>query len=59
MIATDISKQQELDSNPKALEQINVTGNLEQQATLFFITEEAKFFARNCKSILILFFASM
>ena len=42
MIATDISKQQELDSNPKALEQINVTGNLEQQATLFFITEEAK-----------------
>ena len=42
MIAIDISKQQELDSNPKSLEQTNVNGNLEQQATLFFITEEPK-----------------
>ena len=42
MIAIDLSKQQELDSDPKAIQQINFTGNLEQQATIFFIIEEAK-----------------
>ena len=42
MIAIDLSKQQELDSDPKAIQQINFTGNLEQQANIFFITEEAK-----------------
>ena len=39
-IATDWSKQQELDSDPKVIQEINFTENLEQQA--FFIIEEAK-----------------
>ena len=34
-------EQQELDSDPKAIQQINFTRNLEQQATIFFIIEEA------------------
>ena len=42
MIAIDLSKQKELDSDPKALQQINFTGNLENQSTMFFITEKAK-----------------
>ena len=42
MIAIDSSKEQALDADPKATQQINFTGNLEQQATMFFITEEAK-----------------
>ena len=42
MIPTDLSKQQPLDADPKAIQQINFTRNLEQQATIFFITEEAK-----------------
>ena len=29
MIATDISKQQTLDADPKAIQEINITGNLE------------------------------
>ena len=37
-----ISKQQAVDADPKAIQQINFTGNLEQQATIFFISEEAK-----------------
>ena len=42
MIATDLSKQQALDADLKAIQQINFTGNLEQQATIFFIIEGAK-----------------
>ena len=42
MIAIDLSKQQELDYDPKAIQHISFTGNLEQQATMFFIIEEAK-----------------
>ena len=42
MIAIDWSKQQALDDGPKAIQQINLTGNLERQATIFFIIEEAK-----------------
>ena len=44
------------------MQQISFTGNLEQQAIIFFITGEAKetesftFFTRNCNSILISFF---
>ena len=30
MIAIDLSKQQALDTDPKAIQQINLTGNLEQ-----------------------------
>ena len=42
MIAIDLSKQQPLDSDPKAIQQINFTGNLENQSTIFFIIEKAK-----------------
>ena len=44
MIAIDLSKQQELDANPKAIQQINFTATLEQygNTTMFFIIEEAK-----------------
>ena len=52
MIAIDLSKQQTLDADPKALQQINFTGNLicesnqdqniNDNTTMFFITEEVK-----------------
>ena len=42
MTAIDLSKQQALDADPKAIQKINLTRNLEQQATTFFITEEAR-----------------
>ena len=42
MIAIDLSKQQALDADPKSIQQINFTGNLEQQATIFFIIEGGK-----------------
>ena len=44
MIAIDLSKQQALDVDQKAIQQINFTGNLDQieNTTMFFITEEAK-----------------
>ena len=42
MIAIDSTKQQVLDADLKAIEQTNNTGNLEEQATIFFIIEEVK-----------------
>ena len=46
LITTDLSKQQALDTAPKAIQQINFTCNWESQGnadtTLFFIIEEAK-----------------
>ena len=42
LISTDLSKQQKLDATPKAIKQINFTGNLENNATIFFIIEEEK-----------------
>ena len=42
MIAVDWRKQKELDSDTETIQQINFTGNLENQSTIFFITEEAK-----------------
>ena len=44
MIAIDISKQKALEADPKGIQQINFTGNLERDngATMFFIIEEAK-----------------
>ena len=35
MIAIDLSKQQTLDADPKAIQQINFTGNLENQSIIF------------------------
>ena len=44
MIATDLSKQQALDTDPKAIQQINFTVNLDREGItrLYFILEEAK-----------------
>ena len=42
IIAIDVSKQQALDADPKAIQQINFTGNLEELSAIFFIIEEAK-----------------
>ena len=46
VIAINLSKQEALDTDPKAIQQINLTGNLERErnadTTLFFIIEEAK-----------------
>ena len=42
MIAKDLSKQQALDADPKAIQQTNFTGNLEKQSTIFVIIEEVK-----------------
>ena len=43
-IAIDLSKQQALDSDPKAIQQINFAANLDRagNTTIFFILEEAK-----------------
>ena len=45
MIAIDLSKQQVLDSYPKAMQQINFTGNLNRggnkNITMFLIIEES------------------
>ena len=44
MIAIDLSRQNELDADPRAIQQINFTANLDRagNTTIFFITEEAK-----------------
>ena len=44
IIAIDLSKQQALDTDPRAIQQINFTASLERlrNTTMFFIIEEAK-----------------
>ena len=43
MIAIDLSKQQVLDADPKAIQQINFKANLDRENTRFYsILEEAK-----------------
>ena len=44
MIAIDLSRQNELDADSRAIQQINFTANLDRTANtkIFFITEEAK-----------------
>ena len=44
MIATDLSKQQVLDADPKAIQQINFTTNFDRAGNtrLYFILKEAK-----------------
>ena len=44
MIAIDLIKQQSLDSDPRAIQQINFTGNLDRDGNtrIFFILEEEK-----------------
>ena len=44
MIAVDLSKQQALDADPKAIQQINFTANLDTPGgpRIYFVLEEAK-----------------
>ena len=44
MVAVDLSKQQVLDADPKAIQQINFTANLDREnnTRLYFILEEAR-----------------
>ena len=44
LIAIDLRKQQKLDADPKAIEEINFTGNLsrDEGARMYFVVEEAK-----------------
>ena len=43
MIAIDLSRQQALDANPRAIQQINFTANLDREKTrIYFILQEAK-----------------
>ena len=44
MIAIDLSKQQALDADPKAIQQINITANLDiaGNTRIYFTLEEAK-----------------
>ena len=44
MIAVDLGKQQTLDADPRAIQQITFTANLDrtENTTMFFIIEEAK-----------------
>ena len=44
MIAIDLSKWQALDADPRAIQQIHFTANLDRdgETTMFFIIEEAK-----------------
>ena len=44
MIAIDLSIHHELDADPRAIQQINFTANLDraENTTIFFIIEEAK-----------------
>ena len=44
MIAIDLNKQQALDEDPRAMQQINFTANLDRagNTTIFFIIEQEK-----------------
>ena len=44
MTAIDLSKEQALDADPRAIQQISFTANLDRagNTTMFFIIEEAK-----------------
>ena len=44
MISVDLSKQQALDADPRALQQINFTANLDRadNTRIYFILEETK-----------------
>ena len=56
LIAVDLSKQQALDADPRAIQQINFTANLDRDGntTMFFIIGDKRncfeLFVKNCKS---------
>ena len=41
-MATDVSKNQELDADQKTMQIINIAGNLDQDRNMFFIIDDAK-----------------
>ena len=52
MIAIDLSKQQPLDVDPRAIQQINITANLDRigNTRIYFILEDSlRLFARTVK----------
>ena len=58
LIATDLSKQKGLDTDPKAILQIIFTGKTDKQIRVYYIPEQSKknrtrIFQRNNKSFLI------
>ena len=61
MIAIDLSKQQGFDADPKVIQQINFTGNLDQWASaiMFSLLKKKRnhfiFFTRNCESVVNVF----
>ena len=56
MIAIDLSKQQALDADPRAIQQINFTANLDraENTRFYFILEEAKFFEFSQRTVKVL-----
>ena len=40
MITADLSKQQAIDADPKAMQQISFTGNITQQSTIFSLLKK-------------------
>ena len=65
MIEVDLSKHQTLDPDPKTIQKINSTGNVDRGAGVAcfpLLKKQSKMFedfTRNYKSILILFFSSI
>ena len=63
LIVIDLTKHEKLDADPKAIQQINLTGNLNRAegATMFIITEQAKEivleFSKKTFKVLWLYFA--
>ena len=58
MIAIDLSKQQALDADSKALQQINFTGNLEYTITHKISDTNSSEIVHNEKSLICIFFKS-
>ena len=56
MIEIYLSKQQALDADPKAIQQINFTGNLENSAVIIFIIEEVKETVLDCSQGTVFYF---
>ena len=56
MIPIDLGKQQEIDADPKAMQQINFSGNLHRtrNATMFLFLKDRQ--KRNCESFVNLFY---
>ena len=54
MVAVDLSKQQALDNDPKVIQQINFTANLERHENtgFYFILEKAKEFSQGTVKVL-------